>query len=280
MKDLATWIQALIVDYVNQSTENSLGGQFSEKAWGSPLVGFSRGDDPLYLKYKEAIGAFFWTPEEIFLRTFSEAQIPASELTVISWILPQTERTKQDMRREQLYPAKRATFSRTNGEKFNQMVAQYVISQLTQKDYKAVAPTQSELWENHVSKNYGFASSWSERHAAFISGLGTFSLSDTLITEVGTAVRIGSVVANVDVEATPRKYKSFNEYCLYYRDGSCKKCVKRCPAKAISENGHDKKKCREYQREASQDFIRKNYGVDTRYCGLCQFDIPCESCTP
>jgi len=38
----------------------------------------------------------------------------------------------------------------------------------------------------------GPASSWSERHAAYAAGLGTFSLNDALITPKGIAHRLGS----------------------------------------------------------------------------------------
>ena len=44
-----------------------------------------------------------------------------------------------------------------------------------------------------MSEKYGMASCWSERHAAFVSGLGTFGLCDGLITPVGKAMRCGSV---------------------------------------------------------------------------------------
>ena len=37
------------------------------------------------------------------------------------------------------------------------------------------------------------ASTWSERHVAYVSGLGTFGLSGGLITAKGQAVRLGSV---------------------------------------------------------------------------------------
>jgi len=41
-----------------------------EAAWGEPLVGFSRGDDPLYRQFKADIGPFYWTPAEFFALAF------------------------------------------------------------------------------------------------------------------------------------------------------------------------------------------------------------------
>jgi hypothetical protein len=61
------------------------------------------------------------------------------------------------------------------------------------------------------STQYGFASSWSERHTAHVCGLGTFGVSDGLITPVGKAVRVGSVIVRKRFKSTPRSYKNHNE---------------------------------------------------------------------
>lgn len=266
---------------MNNSPENRIGGPYGEKAWDEPLVGFSRGDDPYYSWFKKDIGEFLFTPYEIFTKTFPAVDTDSSDLSVICWILPQTEATKSDMRKVARYPAERAVLaSRANGEIFNQKIARYVADILNSRGYEAVVPVQSEHWGIRMSDKYGKASSWSEKHVAFISGLGTFSLTDTLITELGTAVRIGSVVSRIQIEATGRKYSGYNQYCLHFSKGGCMKCAERCPAGAINENGHDKVKCEEYQYQFTSKYINENYKVDTRYCGLCQFGVPCESCIP
>jgi epoxyqueuosine reductase QueG len=108
----------------------------------------------------------------------------------------------------------------------------------------------------------------------------TFSLSDALITPLGTAVRIGSVVINALVEPTKRNYTKYNEYCLFASKGSCMICAKRCPANAIDENGHDKVKCRSYQRNIASKHNKEKYSIDSNYCGICLFGTPCESRIP
>jgi hypothetical protein len=50
--DLANWVEGIIREFINTSPENTLQNEANEKAWGDPLVGFSRGDDPLYEDYK------------------------------------------------------------------------------------------------------------------------------------------------------------------------------------------------------------------------------------
>ena len=47
-------------------------------------------------------------------------------------------------------------------------------------------------------------SNWSERHVAHIAGLGTFSLSRSLITSAGAAGRIGSLVLEAALPRTAR----------------------------------------------------------------------------
>jgi len=49
-------------------------------------------------------------------------------------------------------------------------------------------------------------SNWSERHAAFTAGLGTFSRNRSLITRLGAAGRFGSVITDAELEPTPRPY--------------------------------------------------------------------------
>ena len=92
--DPATLIEDFIRDFVERSPENTLQGPFEEKAFETPLVGFSSGDDPLYDSYKQVVGPFHWTPLEIFTQTFPGIRVQPEELTVISWILPQTQATK------------------------------------------------------------------------------------------------------------------------------------------------------------------------------------------
>src|SRR5210317_2163431 len=102
--ELAGWIEDVILDFISNSPENTLQGPFEEKAFENPLVGFSRGDEPLYESYKQVVGPFHWTPREIFTQTFPGVSAKAADLTVISWILPQTKATRADFLKETTYP--------------------------------------------------------------------------------------------------------------------------------------------------------------------------------
>jgi epoxyqueuosine reductase len=262
-----------------RSAANTLQNPASDPAWAEPLVGFSRGDDPLYEQYKEYVGAFHFTPQELFSATYSGVAVSPGELSVICWVLPQTAATKADNRQQTVYPAERWARSRIYGEQFNDTLRQRVVDALHAEGIQAVAPMLSPLFETRPSDRYVFASTWSERHAAYASGLGTFGLCDGLITPVGKAVRIGSVIARVQVTPTPRPYTDHRAYCLFYSRGTCGKCIERCPAGALSPEGHDKRTCRAHLTR-TVDYVKSHYRFDGYGCGLCQTGVPCESRIP
>ena len=127
----------------------------------------------------------------------------------------------------------------------------------------------------------GRASTWSERHMAYAAGLGTFGLSDGLITARGIAHRCGSVVVNAKWPASPRRFRDHHEYCSYMRDESCGVCIERCPAGAIGPDGHDKDRCSEYFEVRLAEWTKRpGYMGEYVACGLCQTGVPCESCIP
>lgn len=274
-----SWIEELITECVS-SSENTLQNDANDPAWDKPLIGFSRGDDSLFERLKDDIGPFLWTPLEIFTLTFPDIPVTAEHLTVISWILPQTETTKAMHRKETRNSSEEWARSRKFGEEFNMKIARHVVEQLKLKGIPAVAPGQSSHWGWQTSETYGLASNWSERHAAHVSGLGTFGLSDGLITAKGKAMRCGSVVAYVRIPATPRAYDTHQSYCLFYSEGTCAKCIDRCPVDALSKDGHDKERCHRYVFGAATRYIASAFGLETHACGLCQTGVPCESKIP
>ena len=274
------WIEETIREFWATSPKNTLHYDSGEKAWEEPLVGYARGDDPLFARLKEEIGPFFWTPQEAFALAYPDAPTPAEELSVISWVLPQTEATRAEQRREDLYPAERWARSRWFGEMFNCDLRLHLADALSKAGFPATAPERQKGFDYRQSERFGIASNWSERHVAHIAGLGTFGLSDGLITPRGKAVRVGSVVAKIRLEATPRPYSTHQEWCLWFAEGTCGACIRRCPADAITEGGHDKEMCRTYIRDVTTPYAVDHYDTGATPCGLCQVKIPCEDRNP
>ena len=210
---------------------------------------------------------------------FPNLNAEPEDLSVISWVLPHTESIKNDLRKQTTTPSEKWIRARLYGENFNEELRKYVADTLTAKGYPAVVPILSKDFRNQKSERYGFASSWSERHAAYACGLGTFGLCDGLITPKGKAIRCGSVVAKIQVPATARPYQDHHAYCLFYAKGICGVCMTRCPAGAVTKSGHNKTTCAK-QCSATAEYAKKQLGLNSYGCGFCQTGVPCESQIP
>ncbi len=276
--DLQIFILGIVQAFL-RGPGNSLENAFGEAAWAEPLVGFSSGDDAVFESFKRYVGPYHWTPQEAFALAFPEEPAAPGELTVIAWVLPQTEVTKADNRQERVYPAERWARSRIFGERVNSQLRRHVVASLTASGHQAIAPVLIPQWSAKDSEAYVIASTWSERHIAYASGLGTFGLCDGLITPKGKAVRLGSVVVRGHVPATHRPYTHHRAYCSFFMDGTCGECIDRCPVKAISKAGHDKIKCDRHL-DRTKAYVKEHYGFEGYGCGLCQTGVPCESRVP
>ena len=207
-----------------------------EPYFDAPLIGVAAADDPLFDAYKEIIGAFHRTPGEIL----------AGAASVICWVLPVTRATRESNRLEAQWPSRQWAMTRHHGENFNMALRRHLVAWLEARGQRAVAPQLAPEWRQLDDAVVGVASTWSERHAAYAAGLGTFSLSDGLITPRGIAHRLGSVITDLTLPATPRTAPDHRHNCLWFREGSCGRCISRCPAGAINHAGHAKGSCREY----------------------------------
>ncbi|MBJ6728010.1 epoxyqueuosine reductase [Geomesophilobacter sediminis] len=241
-----------------------------------PLVGFAVADDPLFATYKKVIGDFHLTPLELC----RAEEVPWVPRTVISWVLPISEAVRRSNAAEQVFPSRPWAVTRTHGEAFNGALRRHLVTYLKTAGFHALAPQFHPSWQEFSDTAVGRASSWSERHAAYAAGLGTFSLNDALITPRGIAHRCGSVITDAPVVPSEKIYRTHTENCLYFRDGSCGACIGRCPVGALSRTGHDKEKCKTYVYETAPAQVGQTYGVAQTGCGLCQTRVPCEAGIP
>ena len=275
----ADWIKGLILDFIATSPHNTMRNKTEEPAWDDALVGFASGADQIWQQYKEYVGPFHWTPWEVFAQHCPGEPAGAEDLTVVSWVLPQREAVRKANRRAKRYPSEEWARIRVYGEEFNAALRRHVANSLKQVGHAAIAPMLVPNWTIVKSQRFSYASSWSERHAAHAAGLGTFGLCDGLITAKGKAMRVGSVVAKISIKPTPRPYSDHRAYCLFFANGTCGKCIDRCPARAITKTGHDKEKCRQHLAR-SREYVKKTYKFEGYGCGLCQVGVPCEARIP
>lgn len=252
--------------------------------WDEPLVRFADGDDTIFTEYKTIISPTHLTPREALAAAYNKTvkDLPV-RLSVISWILPATEETRKTNRVETLFPSRLWSHTRWYGEKFNDELRVYVTELLINAGYQAAAPVLQSYFKTYTNEK-GPYSNWSERHIAYSTGHGTFSLSDGFITEHGIAHRCGSVVTSLILPRSSRTVENPYSNCLFYAGVNCRACIKRCPAGAITEMGHDKIKCKQYQRDFGYSAEALKDGYDNAKsiagCGLCQTKVPCEFRNP
>ncbi len=267
-----------IRDFVSKSPDNRNSKMDSTPYFETPLVGFADVCDPLFLEFKDIIGDFYLTPLNILERSFSEHKGSWAGSSVISWILPFSKSIRERNRRERHCSSKVWALAKTYGEELNIKLREHIASFIENLGFIAIVPTLSPLFEVLQSEEVGFTSNWSERHVAYVAGLGTFGLSGGLITRSGIAMRCGSIVANLKLNPTQRTYSKHQEYCLFYSSNTCRKCIERCPGGAISEKGHNKELCMVHCAEIMQKSDEYDNVMPT--CGLCQTAVPCEAGIP
>lgn len=275
-------IEKMVTDYIKNSEDNYIkedialsGVVAGMKIFDDPIFAFRNADDPFFkqLKNPSVIGHHFKTPKE---------WLPKAK-TVISFFLPFSESVRQSNTLVKKWPSEGWLHGRIEGQDFLNNVGRYLHQELKKAGYESVIPFLDQRYHDrsgeqsidirltsHKKVIPNFSSNWSERHVAFICGLGTFGLSKGLITRKGVAGRFGSIVTDCFFKPTPRQYKTISEYCSL-----CGECIIQCPANAISlEGGKDHWICNEFLDEIKLKY-RPRYG-----CGKCQVNVPCEKNIP
>jgi len=239
------------------------------RMYDGPLVGFAAAEDPLFneLQKATAVGPWHRLPSD---------WLPESQ-TVISIFLPFSESVRVANRGNQVSP--QWLQARIEGQQFLNTLTAAIRDHLKEQGFAACAPSLEKDFFSYAGKgradhpeipNGRFGSNWSERHVAYICGLGTFGLSKGLITKKGVAGRFSSIITTLPVEIEPRPYTGLYDYCTM-----CGTCIARCPVDAISlEKGKEHAPCSALL-DQSQIIHAPRYG-----CGLCQTAVPCESGIP
>jgi epoxyqueuosine reductase len=266
--------------FVAGSAQNRLQRLDGSPIFENPLVGMADAYDPLFQEYKTIIGAHHLTPQELLQAEVGEGQTVEAPLRVVAWTLPVSRETRLSNRTQTDGPSERWAHTRTYGEEFNDVLRREVVGWLQGQGYLAVAPLLCGIYKTpYPGLPKGYFARWSERHALYAAGLGTFSLNDGFITSKGMAMRCGTVITNLPLPVTPRTYRDHYANCLHFREGTCGECIQRCPAGALSTQGHDKAKCGAFV-YGSGNPARARYDVSAVGCGLCQTGVPCEERIP
>ncbi len=277
------WFEEAIRDKILWGPENTMQGPLAgEKIFQAPLVGFIRGDDPIFLKFKEVIGPHHFTPHEILTWQARKNRVPAPrahEISVVSFIMPLAPETARENAGQKDWPSHRWAQTRLLGEMFSQGLVRQMVTHLMDRGILAVAPDATPLFNKKHYPKVGWASPWSHRHMAYAAGLGTFGLHDFLITEKGAAHRTGSFVVHQRLSPNRERPDDIHASCLHFQGKKCLACASRCPVGAIDASGHDKDGC---SKRVAKSLIHcnRNYHMFIYGCGLCSVKVPCATRIP
>lgn len=262
-----------------QLLENSENNRIKDKAdipeqmvgmriFEKPVFAFGAADDDYFVTFKDPsiIGGHYLLPVE---------WLPGAK-TVISYFLPFSRGIREANAKEKYWPSAEWLHGFADGQAFLNQLGRHLKLELTKAGYNSLVPSLEErFWartgiNDSLPSELLYTSNWSERHAAFVCGLGTFGLSKGLITSKGLAGRFGSIITEMYLSPDRREYQNVDEYC-----SKCGKCVKNCPVNAISlEEGKNHSICSKFLGQTLEKY-RPRYG-----CGKCQINVPCESKIP
>jgi len=272
---------ALIGSFLRTSGHNTVVAEYAinEEMLGleifdSPLAGVAAAGDPAFMELRRGgvIGPHFLLPEE---------WLPGAR-AVLSFFLPFSERVRRANRADRDEPAPEWLHGRIEGQECIDRLSAFLVERLLEAGFDAVAPSVDERFRSCTTTNtvfldddgaplpVSFSSNWSERHVAYVCGLGSFGLSKGLITPKGVAGRFGSVVTTAPIPPDNVIASAVYENCTM-----CGACVRNCPVGAITiEKGKDHVRCAEFLTLTKEKY-RPRYG-----CGKCQTGVPCEFGTP
>ena len=268
-------LEKTLVEYVTSSSGNYLTEEAAirpdlagMRIFDDPVFGYASADDPYFAEARkpEIIGPHFVTPDEWL----------SGAKTVIAIFFPFTARIREANRQDIAWPADESLQGRIEGQAFQNSFCRFAEEFLKSEGFSTLVPGTDSRFSNvspytkdKTEQNY-YTSNWSERHAAYAAGLGTFGLSKGLITRKGVAGRFSSIITCLTLEPDRRPCTGIYDYCT-----NCGSCARNCPVGAISvEKGKLHYPCSEFLNSTKAKHA-PYYG-----CGKCQVNVPCEDKAP
>lgn len=247
-------VTRLIQDY----TESYPAANDSRTLWEKPLVAFADVYDSRFMDLKRLVSPSHLAPLDL---------LPTAR-SVICYFLP----FHRDIARsndEGKFCSDPWAFAYLETNQLIQDLNDHLKNQLSLMGHEtAVTPA------THNFNPQTLLSNWSHRHVAIIAGLGTLGLNRMLVTEKGCCGRLGSLVTSL---ALAPSQSSGDIACLYYYNGTCKKCLQNCPGQAFDEESFDRFRCYDHLLKNARFHQEKGW-VDA--CGKCLIGLPCSFANP
>ncbi|MBQ9015186.1 MAG: epoxyqueuosine reductase [Firmicutes bacterium] len=238
-------IRDRILDLINSRVEQVNNSGVITK-YRSPVIGFASAHDPLYDKTSEIVGYPVAKPTDLL----------ENAKTVISFFLPYTAMVVKYARARREVSNKEWSLGYYET---NNLIGS-IMSELVEELHKMGIDAASEP----VTENYDhikLTATWGHKTSAAIAGIGTFGINRLVITPMGCAGRLGTVVMSAHLTPTERPDQ---ENCYYKADGTCGVCAKMCPSKAITYNSFNRFVCK-----LRDDTMRDSPSPVDRGCYFC-----------
>lgn len=251
-------MEKLILDEVNRIILDFESREGIISRWKAPILGFAHAADPVFDQLKLVAFEDHINPEDIL----------ENAKTVVAYFLPfedNISRSNIDGR----FSSKQWAQAYIETNLLISEINDNLILFFKNRGYDAAKlPPESNMDYDKLK------SIWSNRHVAYIAGVGKFGLNNMLITESGCCGRLGNIVTSLEITPTKR---SEQENCLYKHNGSCSICVDRCVNEALFVDNFNRFKCFEMCQE--NEIIYKDLGL-AEICGKCLVGLPCSLNNP
>jgi len=134
-KDVSQFIEKLFAtNPLNRLPEQYGGGRI----FARPIIGVAKGDDPIFLKYKEVVGPKHLTPAEMWLQSgLPDDPDISARLRKISVIFPYVERIREESKSAQKMPAEIYSVGRNFANAFMDDVLEKTVSYFQEKGFQA-----------------------------------------------------------------------------------------------------------------------------------------------
>ncbi len=243
--------------FIREFIEDTVHRYKGKTAYRTPLIGFARADDPGFPRLKEVVAPSHLLPEEL---------LPGAR-SVIAFFVPFTGELV-DLHRRHPFVSREWAEAYIETNSLIDDICRVLSEALRSRGVRAA-------WQKptHNFDPVTLASFWSHKHVAYLCGLGTFGVHRMLITEAGCAGRLGSLVIDADLPATPL---ASGEYCLERRGKNCAACVRLCPSGALRREGLDKQRCYRHLLDVDSRFHDLGLCDVCGKCatGLCALGVP------
>ena len=223
----------------------------TETRYRVPLVGFADAADPRFAQLREIVEPAHWLPADL---------LPGAR-SVVAFFVPFAREVVKANRAHPQQVAREWALAYVETNALINDTNQRLIVALGQQGICAAAQPATHNWDPAT-----LVSRWSHKSVAAIAGLGSFGLHHMLITDAGCAGRFGSLVVDATLKPMAEAGASAGERCHYLSDGSCRVCVERCPAGALTEAGLDKRRCYAWLLQVAERF--REVGL-ADVCGKC-----------